>query len=507
MNKKHAASLTFAIAVFLVLLLPFAGLAWNTTRDEEIGSTLAPLPSPIFESGEPNVKYLSELGTWFSDHFAYRSALIDADSSMRSVVGASTSSQVIRGTDGWLYYSGELPDYLGRNVISARGAFDIAHNARLIQDTVEQRGQTFFLTIAPNNSSAAEANMPAYLRKGSTKNLAVLTPALKDAQVNYVDITDAVTQTPGQEDLWLKHDSHWNNRGALRAATALAKQRDTDEALFDEDSASQTVGEIGDLESLESPGSTYREPNLDFGQYDIFTYTSVQDLSTTSALKSVDNTAEGDNEKSSHDLISTSSGTGNGSLFLFRDSFGNALLPFLASQYERATFSKLSPYDLSACQGYDMVGIEIAERHLTDLALTPPSMAAPSSDTLSTSDSTLIPGDLPDAAKTAATPSSTSVNAAMDGSYLKISGIVDEALMDDSSEIEVAVKRPNASRWQLLHPFYTIARGDSGQIASENGYSLYTDTSTVSNGNVEVKVFVQTKGSWREAAHQTVTVN
>lgn len=503
--KKRTAGLVFTIAVFAILLLPFAGMAWNSTQDNELGTELAPFPQLTAETGKPNVDFLNQLGTWFGDHFAYRTEFIDADAAVRSLAGASTSNQVIRGTDGWLYYSGELNDYLGRNVISDRGAYDIAHNLRLVQDIAEGRGQAFFFTIAPDKSSAAGANMPSYYLKGQQKNAEKLVPALKSAGVNYIDVAGAVTQTEG-DSLWLKRDSHWNNRGALRASQTLAKKLHKDASLFNESNATQTTGEIGDLESLAAPGSTAREPNLDFGQYDLFRYTSTKDLNDQGELSDADNDGEGDNEKSAHDLITTESDLGKGSLYLFRDSFGNALLPFMASEYQQATFSKLTPYDLSACANADTVGIEIAERHLTDIANTPPSVAAPASSRLSLTDSTLIPGDLPDANMEEKTSSSTSIEATMDGSFLKISGTVDPSLMSSDSEIEVAVRSVGKNRWQLLHPFYTIRQDSSGRIESENGYSLYTDASPASNGRVEVKVFAQTKGVWHEAAHQKVTI-
>jgi len=80
--------------------------------------------------------------------------------------------------------------------------------------------------------------------------------------------------------------------------------------------------------------------------------------------------------------ISTRS-SGSGNLVMYRDSFGNALLPYMAEAYEHAYFSRALPYqlpDLSA-QEADTLIIERAERFLPDMAQEAPYMEAPVVDT------------------------------------------------------------------------------------------------------------------------------
>ena len=63
-----------------------------------------------------------------------------------------------------------------------------------------------------------------------------------------------------------------------------------------------------------------------------------------------------------------------GSLVMYRDSFGNTLLPFFADAYANAYFSRGVPYQLSDVdtQNADTVVVERAERFLPEMAKNPP---------------------------------------------------------------------------------------------------------------------------------------
>lgn len=71
-------------------------------------------------------------------------------------------------------------------------------------------------------------------------------------------------------------------------------------------------------------------------------------------------------------LIRTTSETGKGRLLFCRDSFGNALYPFLADSFAEATVTRQTPYPLAQVQASDTVIVEIVERKLPDLLKNPP---------------------------------------------------------------------------------------------------------------------------------------
>ena len=73
------------------------------------------------------------------------------------------------------------------------------------------------------------------------------------------------------------------------------------------------------------------------------------------------------------------SGEGSGVLLAFRDSFGNALYPYLADSFAEARFSRATAYPLNQASemGADFVLIELVERNLAYLLENVPVMPAP----------------------------------------------------------------------------------------------------------------------------------
>jgi hypothetical protein len=77
--------------------------------------------------------------------------------------------------------------------------------------------------------------------------------------------------------------------------------------------------------------------------------------------------------------IRTSCETGEGSLLMFRDSFGSALHADMAESFRTACFSRLNPYDLTLLdkEGADTLVVELVERNLSWLTEKAPVMPGP----------------------------------------------------------------------------------------------------------------------------------
>ena len=75
----------------------------------------------------------------------------------------------------------------------------------------------------------------------------------------------------------------------------------------------------------------------------------------------------------------TTTGGGEGSLLMFRDSFGILLYPYLADSFGSALFSRANPYRLNLVEerSADFVVVELVERNLDYLLQNVPQMPAP----------------------------------------------------------------------------------------------------------------------------------
>ncbi len=357
--KKKIAAIVYIVVVLAVCLVPFAGMTAFRTDETTENKTLAEFPE-LFPDGTWNRNFLSDLGTYFEDHFAFREALVDADAEIQSrIFRVSNVDTVITGENGWLYYSSTLDDYLGQNLMSERELFAAAHNLALMQQAVEQEGVVFAVAVPPNKNSLYGENMPYYdsVKVSEEKNIDGLTARLEEEGVTCVDL---FALFEGQEEtLYLKRDSHWNGKGALLAYREMMDTLQIPYDPLETVTAVRTKTEIGDLNTMIYPRTAEPEWNYYYNYEETWQY-----VTETQSVEDA--------------WIETENPEGEGSLLMFRDSFGNTLLPLMAGSFRQAYFSKGEPYDLTTyMEEYapSAVIVEKVERNIRDFAQMPPLMA------------------------------------------------------------------------------------------------------------------------------------
>ena len=136
---KHIGKIVFIIICLAMCALPSVGMIVRPTNTTTENKELARLPD-IKKNGKWNINFLQELGNYFEDHFAFRQELVSADAEIQSkVFKVSNVDTVVVGSDGWLYYSSTVDDYLRKNVLSERCIKNIAHNLSLVQQYVQDK--------------------------------------------------------------------------------------------------------------------------------------------------------------------------------------------------------------------------------------------------------------------------------------------------------------------------------------------------------------------------------
>jgi hypothetical protein len=300
-----------------------------------------------------------------------------------ATLGVSPTNDVIVGreTSGedWLYYQGTANDYLGSNLMSDDELLKAANNLAKMQSTAETNGAKFLFVIAPNKNSIYPENMPSnYLETEAATNSERLMPYLEAKNVNYLNLFEVLrkakedaaananantnaTASASEQDtqnlLYFKTDSHWNNKGALIASNAICETLGI-EPLDNPSEWISRTDHLGELESMLYPTASALEADSYYGGIN-------DEDNLTGVSWSYTN-----NVQSTFDETITTSGMGTASMLVYRDSFCNALLPYLATQSSEAYFSRLVPYDteLISKLNPDYVIVERAERHLNFFA-------------------------------------------------------------------------------------------------------------------------------------------
>ena len=358
---KKTGNIIYIALCLVICVLPFAGMTVYKTNTTTENKTLAAFPS-LQKDGSWNRNYFDELSAYFEDHFAFRQELVSADAEIQSkVFGVSNVDTVVTGTDGWLYYTDTVNDYLAQDTMNERQVFNTVHNLALLQQYVKEQGVEFLFTIAPNKNSLYGEHMPYYLSRkaGTVRNIDKLREPIIEEGISYVDLFEPFTNA--KETLYLKRDSHWNNKGAVLAYNSLMDAVECEHPTYEDVTVERKKDEYGDLNKMLYPLTAVPEWNYQY-QYDSSWKYISKDQDVEAAY------------------IETECKDGEQSLLMFRDSFGNTLLPLMAQRYKRATFSKSIPYRIAeyiaSCKP-DIVIAEKVERNLDEYMTMPPIMQGP----------------------------------------------------------------------------------------------------------------------------------
>lgn len=457
-------SLLFIIACLTICLIPSVGMLFFPTTESTENRSMAATPEFLTSEGAVNAEFFSDFGGYFDEHMALRNQLVYADAKIQTTIfQESNVDGVIYGTDGWLYYSSTLDDYLGTSVMSQRELYNLAHNFSVVQEYLEERNVAFVLTIPPNKNTLYGENMPYYdsYVVNSDHNAKLLVPFLSDQEISYLNLFDLFESQ--DETLYLLRDSHWNMKGACMAYNGILDTLEMEHEEYSMVAPVLVKNENGDLNRMLY--SFYGELEENYS-YDISQeYIYANDVDSVEA-----------------GWIITENASGTGSLLMFRDSFANTLIPFLSNEFERAYYSKGVPNALERyVEEYspDCVVIEIVERNISNYLNNPPILTAvetelPKNFTISSADATV-----------------TIESCENDVNYYKISGTIPADRLQDNSEIIVAVNNNVYRTYQI----------------GENDYSLYLKKSAFTEDSVSVQICVVTEDNCTQILSENIELS
>lgn len=434
--KKNIFFIIFMTLGLLICALPFVGMAWARS-DEAIGNeTQTVFPKITDSDGKFNYHVLDEMGSWFETHYAYRPQLIDADAKVqRAVFKESNTDSVTVGKDGWLFYSSTTNDFMGRNTLTERQIFNLANNISIMQRYVEGQGCKFLFMIPPNKNSLYGENMPYYysVPESFEHGRDHFAEALADAGVNYLDLFEMFGKET--EVLYLKEDSHWNNEGARLVYNQSLDILEVDHESYDTVPVERLRMHAGDLAAMIFPASNNLEWDYAY-EPKAFEYLPVSEMQEEFSVEDP--------------RIHTMSAEGKGNLVMYRDSFGNTLIPFMGGTFGECFFSKAIPYDLANdMKKYDpdVLIVEMVERNIRNLIENAPVLPA-----LKTGYTEF---DLMQIAGVKVMAEACMANM----TYVSFSGTVDKILIDDDDVIFVGI--PDKDGNMTIYEAFTVTSGGS----------------------------------------------
>lgn len=295
--------------------------------------------------------------TRYADHYEGRMNRIELyNKVLYTLLDGRTFSNVLRGNDGWLFYTdeGNMDDYQNAHPFSPADLEEIGDKLASVQKRMDNEGILFLVAVAPNKETIYPEYLPDSIQKiGGRSRLDQLLGYLEDtgSHVNVLDLRPALLEKKDEYSLYYRTDSHWNDYGAYFACmeiiTPIQKEfsltglPEIDDYQKEYGTVSGDLAQMVPMEPMLSEATIWLHPNPGPGATliektdRVITISEVADPRLPGAI-------------------------------IFRDSFSNQLEPFLSENFSRAVYpwSFSLDWDLIEREQPDIVIYEIAERYL-----------------------------------------------------------------------------------------------------------------------------------------------
>ena len=371
---KKAFKIVYVVLFVAVLCLPMLLMPFFKNDASLEKRALAKFPAYLI-NGRLNVNFSDEFEAWVNDSLPLRAQLLTASNTLKGELLHTETSNVIDGKDGWLFYGTESADFMNTNALTDRQIRSMAVTLSLMEEYVTSRGGRFTFVPAPNKSSVYGEMMPASYRQAPENNLTRLTAELKAAGVTFTDLRSVLLASK-DETVYHRRDSHWNYRGALIGYNAILDSLGREHETYADAPYTVETTWRGDLDKLLLPAGGVLDEQV-IWQIDHARFHFTQPMGVRDQEAQLESFMSDREENDDLFTVKNLERKDGSAVYVVRDSFGRALLPFLIDSYETSTFKRTDcPNVASLKDGVDLI-YEIAERNLSRVISTAPFQYAP----------------------------------------------------------------------------------------------------------------------------------
>jgi alginate O-acetyltransferase complex protein AlgJ len=314
-----------AIAAMVVAALAAPGLATAVGLGRDAQRDEAPAP----QAGGA----LASAAAAFDGQFAFRARFVAAQAWLRTrVFGVSPLLTVWRGRDGWWFYAddGAVEDATNASALTEAELDDWRTTLQRTRDWLAASGIAYVFVIAPDKPTIYPEFLPAgiHVRPGPTRVDQVVAELRAKTTVPVIDLRAPLRAAKADARIYHRTDSHWNDLGAVMGYRAIVG------ALHDQTSLVQppygrdafdaiTRDEPGwDLAGMLGLAGTIRET------------AHVLELRRPRRARIVEPPPDGRGLGVPRLVTEVDDASLPRAVF-YRDSFGSALVPFLAEHFRR----------------------------------------------------------------------------------------------------------------------------------------------------------------------------
>lgn len=275
----------------------------------------------LSELGDQPLKdKLALFENYFTDQFGYREDIVRLNNEINvRFLSTSPVDNVTIGQNGWLYYSQTLDEYRGLKPFSEESLRLWQNVLEARRDMLAEYGTEYILIITPDKHTIYPEYIPSFYSKVSVDNrLDQLLDYLKaNSDIHIVDLRDVLLEAKTNQQIYYRHDTHWNDVGAFIAYQYVMER--IQEIFPDKkinivgSEETRTYDRTGDLVGM-------------LGLKDVLTEPDVVELNPNPMCTTYDAPQNGESNETqcpSQEITAV----------VFRDSFFTALMPFFAQNF------------------------------------------------------------------------------------------------------------------------------------------------------------------------------
>ncbi len=342
--RRRACLLCILFAGFLflgtILFWVLPDKSFSETENRSL-RTLPRMSAERFFSGA----FSEDMNAYFADQFPMRTALVSLKASCELLRGAGENNGILLGEDGQLAKRlFEIRCADGRTVTDM-DLFDRAHVAAAAQNLAQlSETSPIPLTILlPPRTADVAADAFSYPDAFSQALSETLRETLGES-ASYLDLLPAMREGQAAgEVLYYKTDHHWTTRGAYLAYTAILQRMGMEGQIIPEDAfEKRTVTEDFKGTYLSSAGFS----GVASDRMEVWCLGDEEDYTVTADGEVLDGFYNFDYLEhrdcyslfldGTHDVVTIrkKDGVSRPTLLILKDSFANALAPFLARHFD-----------------------------------------------------------------------------------------------------------------------------------------------------------------------------
>jgi hypothetical protein len=338
------------ISIPLATPLPDPAKFWDQPSTPQSGYSTALLAKAA-------VDFPPAFSAYFEDHHLLHQQLVDVLQSIRfHLLRETVFPNVLIGKADWLYYTGEnnIADFECTSPFSAMELQTIRTRLLDWNDQLAMRGVKFYIVIAPNKETIYPQYLPDQIKPGGKAcRIDQVMRELQTTQLAVLDLRAPIQAAARDIQVYHRTDTHWNAVGALLATREIL-------SLLKQDFPQLALPSLDDFQEKMQPFS---------GDLAAFLPSDERFIEQSAALVPIIPSQMVLEEGADRSIISSIPGSDLPRALVFRDSFSDALIPFLSEHFSRIVFAHSFSVDLDLVdqEKPDIVIYEVAQRYLTVL--------------------------------------------------------------------------------------------------------------------------------------------